>query len=283
MKIEAHGWDLDLIPELGGSIGALRYRDEDILRPAPPNIGTPLDSACFPLLPYCNRIARGMFAFGGERHSLPLNFGDHPHSLHGLGWQLRWEAERKSKDIVILSQAHGGGEGWPWPYAAQQDITLADGKCTIALRMRNLADESVPAGLGLHPYFPCAASTRLTAAADRLWLANEEMLPTHPATSVAAFGDWREGAAVAGNSLIDHAYDGWNGAASIAQETSVIDIHTVGASCFHLYRPAHEAFFCFEPVAHLPDAINRGGMPTLPPGGTAVLSMTLEVEFRADQ
>ena len=73
--------------EAGGALAALRHRGIDVLRPMPPDSASPLDAACFPLVPYCNRIRDGRFRFGGREVVLPPNFAPEPHSLHGLSWQ----------------------------------------------------------------------------------------------------------------------------------------------------------------------------------------------------
>ncbi|CAN5706558.1 hypothetical protein BH11PSE6_BH11PSE6_00450 [soil metagenome] len=108
------GWELDLLPALGGAIGALRFQGTDILRPTADSTTDPLQSACFPLVPYANRIAGGRFSFGGRDIRLPLNFGDHPNTLHGFGWQRPWDVVEVAPDRARLTQVHDGGDGWPW-------------------------------------------------------------------------------------------------------------------------------------------------------------------------
>lgn len=277
MTLAAYGWEIELLPQVGGAIGALRHDGRDILRPAMPGTSDPLETACFPLVPYANRIADGQFDLGGRHIQLPRNFGDHPHSLHGVGWQSAWTVEHVDHPQAVLHHVHGGGDHWPWPYRAEQRIRLETDRATIALTLTNLADEAVPVGLGLHPYFPRDAVTRLTARSERLWLADATMQPTDPAPA-DRFGDWSEGAGVEGEELIDNAYEGWDGAARIEQAWGKVRIEARGASAFHLYRPPGVDFFCFEPVSHLPDAINRGGMPMVARGATAALEITLAVE-----
>jgi len=277
VTLAAHGWEVELLPAIGGAIGALRHQGHDILRPAAPGTSDPLETACFPLVPYSNRIADGRFDIGGRSVQLPPNFGDHPHSLHGVGWQTEWTVERVDMATVTLHHTHGGDLRWPWSYRAEQRIALAPDRATIALMVTNFADQAAPVGLGLHPYFPRDAATRLTARSERLWLADSTMLPTEPAPA-DRLGDWSEGARVEGDALIDNAYEGWDGTALIEQAWGKVRIEVCGASAFHLYRPPGVDFFCFEPVRHLPDAINRGGMPVAAPGETVVLEMTLTVE-----
>src|SRR5207249_2390718 len=89
---------LELLPEIGGSIGAFCLETSrgpvDLLRRA-----TPLaqrerlagETACFPLVPYSNRVREGVFSFRGKMHRLKPNMGDHPHPLHGHGWLSPWK------------------------------------------------------------------------------------------------------------------------------------------------------------------------------------------------
>lgn len=276
MKLEAHGWALALLPELGGSVGALRHRGHDVLRPAPEGGSDVLATGCFPLLPYANRIANGRFEFGGRAYRLPLNFGDHPHSLHGLGWQAAWAVAGAGADHATLTHAHDGGASWPWAYRATQRFVLAPGEMRIELSIANSGNAPMPAGIGLHPYFPCDTGTRLAFEAERVWLADATMLPIE-AAGAGAFGDWSDGAPVAGETLIDNAYEGWRGMARVEQRWGGVTMRAEAARVLHLYRPPDAGFFCAEPVSHLPDAVNRSGMDVLAPGATLALEMTLSV------
>jgi aldose 1-epimerase len=276
VKLDAHGWAMELLPALGGAIGMLRHEGRDVLRPTPDGASDVLETGCFPLVPYANRIAHGRFEFDGQAYQLPLNFGDHPHSLHGLGWQVGWAVVEAGAGHATLSHAHDGGAGWPWAYRAEQRFVLAPGDMRVELSITNTGDAPMPVGIGLHPYFPCDADTRLTFEAERVWLADTTMLPTEPA-AVAQFGDSAVGVPVGGTTLIDNAYEGWDGATRIAQRWGGLTMRGEGASVLHLYRPLATAFFCAEPVSHLPDAINRGGMDVLAPGETRTLAMTLSV------
>lgn len=276
MKLQAHGWELALLPEVGGAIGTLRHEGRDMLRSAPEGTADVLATGCFPLVPYANRVAYGRFAFDGQAYQLPLNFGDHPHSLHGLGWQAAWAVVEAGSDHAALVHAHDGGAGWPWAYRAEQRFDLAPGRMRVELTIINTGNAPMPTGIGLHPYFPCDAATYLTFTAKRVWFADATMLPTEPAIA-AAFGDWSATAPVAGATLIDNAYEGWDGAAGIGQGWGGFAMGGEGASVLHFYRPPDADFFCLEPVSHLPDAINRGGMDVLEPGEARALAMTLSV------
>lgn len=274
--LSAHGWDLDLCPGSGGAIAGLRWHEQHVLRPSLAPLGSPLDSACFPLVPYANRIANGRFVLDGTTYQLPRNFGDHPHSLHGVGWLSTWAVTERTECEINLAHVHVGNPDWPWPYRAEQRFTIAKRDFEIALTITNTGRTDMPAGLGLHPYFPCSSATSLTARSNEVLLGDRTMLPT-VAAPADHFGNWADGASLAGDTLIDNAYDGWDGTAHIALDALDVQLEATGASAFHLYRPPGSGFFCFEPVTHLPDAINRGGMRRIGPGESLSLTMRLAV------
>src|SRR3954465_5595082 len=77
-------------PEHGtGLVGWMRGRTA-LLRHALPEAAAFGDShamGLFPLLPYCNRIGWTRFSWQGRDYHLARNFGDSPHTIHGIGWE----------------------------------------------------------------------------------------------------------------------------------------------------------------------------------------------------
>lgn len=267
-----------LAPAIGGSLAALRFEGVDILRPAPPGAAGPLQMASFPLVPYANRIAHGHFRFDGRDARLPLNFGDHPHSIHGLGWTASWTVAALEEDRALLAHRHEGSDGWPWPYEARQLVQVTSDTVEMSLAIRNLADDAMPAGLGFHPYFCADEATMLRFDAQSLWLSTPDMLPDRE-VAADALGDWSAGGPVIGESLIDNAYGGWNGRAEVVRgDGTRIGLTTDGAPWLHVYRPPRSRDFCLEPVSHMPDAINRAeGMDRLAPGQEKTLFLRIAI------
>lgn len=277
IRLARDEWEAALLPSLGGAVARLRCRGRDVLRPTPIDAADPLGTACFPMLPYANRVAEGRLSFGGKAWRLPRNFGDHPHSLHGVGWQAAWEVEEAGASHALLSLAHTADARWPWSFHATQGFELDAAGLVITLAIRNLDDGPVPAGLGLHPYFPADEATRLHFVAAHMLGRDETMLPTEP-VEADRFGDWARGSALPASELVDNAFDGWDGRATIAQEGWRTLISAEGARGLHLYAPPRAGFVCLEPVSHLPDAFNRGDrFDILAPGETARLSMRISV------
>lgn len=245
------------IDPVGGSITRWSCGRAELMRPRAESAIGPMEAACFPLVPYANRIAQGQFRFGGRDVTIAPNLTAQRHPLHGEGWLATWQVKTLS-DTRIELELHGGGGEWPWPYAAEQTILLDEKGLTLRLGIQNLSASASPIGFGIHPYFPNAGQARLTANVTGVWLTDAEFLPTVQAEG-ARFADWRAGAAVRGAELIDHCYSGWDGRAEISLSPNgpLIRMTADEALGFlHIYAPPGEAFFCVEPVSHRPDALN---------------------------
>lgn len=273
-------WELTLRPDLGGAIGRLRHRDRDLLRPTPDDADDALGTACFPLVPYANRIGHGRFVFDGEPVRLRPNFGDHPHSLHGVGWRSAWTIEDVGSDYAKLSHAHAGDTDWPWDYRACQTVRIEPDCLQFTLEMTNESGRPMPGGLGFHPYFVTARGSRLRFSSRRLWQTDEDQLPTR-ADPPDCLADWENGADCHPQGLIDHCYSGWQGDAVLQTPAGEIVMSAIGAHALHVHIPPGKNIVGLEPVTHMPDAVNRHesaadtGLRILAPGGTLHLSMRI--------
>src|SRR3954454_4697944 len=115
-----------LAPGIGGAIAAFRCGGVDVLRPsaaAALAAGDVRGLACYPLVPYSNRIADAILHFAGQRYVLARNFGDHPHAIHGVGWQRPWTVVDAAPDRAMLGFAHrpdtdDARAAWPCPFDA---------------------------------------------------------------------------------------------------------------------------------------------------------------------
>ena len=131
--------------------------------------------AGFPLLPFCNRIAYGRFRWQGRDYQLARNFGDHPHTIHGVGWQSAWTVAAVSNRSATLELRHRPDRHWPFACTAELRLTLAERELHVALRLTNRHNAPAPAGLGLHPFFPRATFHTLQFNAGGVWLSGPEL------------------------------------------------------------------------------------------------------------
>jgi len=66
IRLTAGDWICELRPGLGGAITSLGLGGGPVLRPTPETASAILETACFPLVPYANRIADAGFQFQGR-------------------------------------------------------------------------------------------------------------------------------------------------------------------------------------------------------------------------
>lgn len=281
--LAAGGWRAEIDPALGGSILSLFLGDRPILRPTPPGATDPLQAACFPLVPYANRIDHGRFRFEGQAFDVDATPGFEPHALHGLGWLAPWSVKRAEADAAVLTFAQPAGPSWLWAFAAEQRFALSDQGLRVDLALTNRDVRAAPAGVGLHPYFHRPADARLMIAAPQVWLSDDTLIPRELAGAQALF-DWSGGPRVADAPFVDNAYEGWTGEARLTSPEGVAMLSAPGVSRVHVYAPRDADFICIEPVSHRPDALNAradeaSGLAILQPGETLSLSMTIGGEF----
>ncbi len=279
LHLEAGDWKVALQPELGGTIAALTFQGRDVLRPTPAGATNPLETACFPLVPYANRIADGRFVFAGESYGLPRNMDGQDHPLHGVGWLRGWDVQATDAGAAVLIHTHEADANWPWSYRAEQHVSLDESGLHVSLSVQNTTDCAMPAGLGFHPYFPADAETRLSFDAKSVWLADDAMLPTDRA-GANQLADWSRGETVVRSTLIDNAYEGWSKDATIATRNDTITLSGEGTPYLHVFTPPGLGFFCAEPVSDMPNALNLADPTILAPDETRTIAMSLTIARR---
>jgi aldose 1-epimerase len=277
IELAAGAWRATLRPEIGGCLSALTRDGVPVLRTMAQYADHPLQSACFPLVPYCNRIAKGRFVWGGRMVEIAPNLPPQRHPLHGLGWLTEWRVVRSDAASALLEHAHDGAGEWPWAYVAHQHIALDETGCTLRLMVQNRSAEPAPMGLGLHPYFRRSAKTSVTFTAAAMLGIDEAFLPDGARHAADALAPWSAGAPLPGT-LVDHCFTGWSGTATIADAQGTIGLRGFGAPHCHVYAPPGGEELCLEPISHVPDGLNQApqGMTVLPPGCAAGLAIRIE-------
>lgn len=280
VHIEAEDWVASICLRLGGALMRLNKGGVNILRPAPDDADDVLETACFPMIPYCNRIGFGRLEYNGREFIISRNFGTHPHPLHGVGWQRLWQLGEHDTGRLILELVHQGDGDWPFPFTASQIYKLTRDGLRATLHMVNSGTEPMPTGLGFHPYFVMPPDTSIQFEASRMWQTDATLLPTIP-IDAGHHCNWRRGAKLNNAPFVDNAFDGWSGRAEIRRPDICIRLATDRPGWLHLFVPRTSDFFCLEPVSHGPNALANGWpMDRLGPGESMSISMTIEAEQR---
>lgn len=268
---------LTLDPLRGGTIREFHWRGIPIFRPTEPDAGDePLETACFPMIPFANRIAQGRFEFGGRSVQLSRNWSGDPHPLHGYGWRAPWSVLGASASSARI-RFEGGEDEWPWRYRCEQHFQLLPDGLSIELSIRNLSLTPMPAMLGLHPYFYDAAHAQLSAALPRVWLTDEAALPLAEAPTPMAWAF--ESGRIVNTLPLDHCFSGWNGIATLRWPDRTVTVRATDCHCLHIYAPAGKDVFCVEPQSAPAGALGRAAseLTVIAPGERSAIRVYFSV------
>jgi aldose 1-epimerase len=274
-ELHAGALRLAVRPDLGGSIAGLWHRDTPILRSTEPAaLDSARKSASFPLVPYSNRLGYRRFRWKGHDYTTQPNFGDSPHSVHGIGWMLPWEVTSHSAIDLSLRLRHAADAHWPFAFEAQQFFSLTPQSLVAQMVVTNTADIAQPVGLGWHPYFPRRARSRLHIECSDRWDCDAVQLPVRKVAQSGIDAD-------VSHLDFDHGFEGWKGPARIRDEKFSLQLRST-LPYLVVYTPQDKDYFCVEPVSHVGNAIHMAdpaahGLRSLQPGESFEASMTLDI------
>lgn len=272
------------------------------------------------LVPWPNRVAGGRWAHGGRRQQLALTEPAAGNAIHGLGRFLSWRpvadtaapADTAAADTAAAADRASGaapseGEpasaitlravlnaqpGWPVPIEASVRYQVGDDGLRVTHSMRNLGAESIPFGIGAHPYPRAGRSdtddcTLRLAASTVLPLDAERMTPSGEPTAVDGAYDFRVGRGLVGveldtpfggcvpadgDDLVRHTIAGPGGGVEVWAEPVFRWVQVFTPADF----PGRGRAVAVEPMTCPPDALNSGvDLIDLAPGETWTASWGL--------
>ena len=242
---------LSLRPDLGGSIEGLWFQGLPVLRSsAPGTLASVRLSACYPLLPYSNRIAHAQLRWNGTNYPLVKNAGNEAHAIHGVGWQKPWQVLEAGSSFATLRLVHQPDAAWPFAFAAVQTFSIKDNALEVTLSITNQSPGAVPVGLGWHPYFTKRADSDVQFATTGMWEMGSDKLPTQRSDSP---GLDRTCAQL----LIDNCFDGWSGSAMVRDSQLSTRLDSDLRRLVVYTEPTQDCI-AIEPVSHVNNAMNQG-------------------------
>jgi aldose 1-epimerase len=278
IAIKSGDLSMQLRPEMGGCIEGLWWRGLPVMRSSEAgSLQSVRLSACYPLIPFSNRVAHAKLVWNGTSHPLVKNFTGEEHSIHGIGWQRAWEVLEQSDDFCMLSLEHSGGSAWPFAFDASQTFRLHGDALDMTMSITNQSAHTAPVGLGWHPYFVKRAASRIAFEATGIWDMSAEKLPTDLQTSPGLNQS-------CASLVVDNCFEGWRGEATLRDQAMHIHI----SSDMHrlvVFTNTEKDFVAIEPVSHANNAMNAGnpkesvarGVVTLEPGQSWQVSMQIAV------
>jgi aldose 1-epimerase len=265
-----HGpYTLTVAPGFGARMVSFRHAGRDLLRPTPEAVlAEPLvyGFAGFPLMPYSGPLFGPGFTFAGITHTLARNVREEPSATHGESWLRPFAIRDRGKAALALAMAHEPTPGtFPFRFRGEARFSLSDAGLAILLRVTSRDHRPMPAGLGIHPYFPKYPGTRLRFASVGVWPpdAPEAVeLGCQPLTEGLDFADGPD----VSEMVIDRLFEGWDGRAEvIAADGFRTVIEADGAlDKLQIYSAWDYPYVCVEPVSNANDGFNRmaAGVPS---------------------
>lgn len=285
-------------PARGACIMALFIKRDGSLIPLMPDArikNTGLDSACFLMIPYSNRIEDGIFTFSGTKYQLADGKN---HALHGDVRFREWDIEDMSDTHISckFSSDTYNDINWPWPFDAHVEYTLDDEIFSSRLKLENHADSDMPAGFGWHPYF----NRELTRKVEPVDLCmkvegaypddNDNRIPSGPPGPLSPEQDFTNGKRLMPDSFLDTCYQGYDGNGYIAWPESGVKInYKCSPLCSHLvmYNPVSKPYFAVEPVTNANNGVNLyakgrpdSGIRVLSPRNSMEASFSMHIDIR---
>ena len=109
LKLHSKNVLLEILPEKGARVirYSLKTKDNtfELLRPVNPLVlfnAKQLENASFPMIPFSNRINKGLFTFRGNQIQLPLNYPPEKHAIHGHGWRKKWNVSEAKENFAVM-------------------------------------------------------------------------------------------------------------------------------------------------------------------------------------
>lgn len=220
-------------------------------RKTPQNFHLATDCACFPLIPFCNRIAAGKFSFLDKAYYTLVEKSE-PNALHGLGWTSTWQVQEVTQTSCILHHICWDKNLYPFAYEAQQIFILEENNLKITIRIKSL-QSTMPVGIGLHPYF--TKNCKVQAKIEKMWQTDKNLIPTFLEKN-SFCEKLNNGNFEPQKNNLDNSFTNWNGRAKITWENQSLEIKADPIFQFLACYSPKKNFFCLEPTSSAPDAFN---------------------------
>lgn len=271
ISLHADDTEARIVPARGGIVTALRvgghdvlFMDETTLVDPSKNVrgGVPV------LFPSPGRLTGDAFRFGAASGSM---------SQHGFARSTPFEVVEVRRDAARLRLAATDATRamYPFEFALTLDVTVTRGRLTLDAEVSNHGADTMPYGLGYHPYFAVSladkARARVPTRASRAWdnVTKETRALAEIALDVGEVdlhlldhGGARADLALPGGRVVVAGDDGWGR--------------------WVVWTLPGRDFVCLEPWTSPADALNTGdGLLTLESGASRVHRVSISWEPEA--
>ena len=276
-------FEVALQPACGGAIRYFRSvvagKTIDWLRPSDAKSCSKatdvLQLAAFSLFPFSNRIANNQLTVDEHHYPLDSNVNGWPQIIHGHAWLGQWRVVDADEHKVKLAFSFPHDStmtcGWPFAYEAEQTFELVEEGLVVTLKITNTSNQTVPVGMGYHPYFPLEEAMMVQLNTKGIWLTDKAHIPLEHHQEHGAIEALNLGTLPPD---LDHNFTHWDGKAQLYWPSHGGRLNLTASDLFRnlvVFSPSEEVFFCLEPVTHTTNSFNHPDLPDAL-GGTQMLA-----------
>lgn len=191
-----------VVTEVGATLREYSVDGVDVLDPFPQHEIS--DSHGQTLIPWPNRVAGSAYGFRNNWYTLPMNQPGDDAAIHGLVRFRPWKVEDRGEDYLVMVHTLWPSPGYPFTLHSQVEFRLTDEGLSVAYEVRNVGAESLPVGIGTHPYFTIGTKidgAELTVPAETMLITNGQGIPTGRTSVEGTPFDFREPRMIGGTVL----------------------------------------------------------------------------------
>ena len=216
-------------------------------------------AGCFPMLPYVDKLVGNALQWEGQ--TIQVADADAPPWFHGWGLRSEWEVMSATGTACEMRLHMAAGSRWPWEIECRMAVTLDAAGLSIALSVTNLSAATMPASLGIHPYFRWPEGTHAEAHGELVLIADTERPGSYRVYHPDAARAWLAGDMESPASPPNLFYEGWDRSARISYREAPLALRITSddARCLTTFAPKNGmGYVCLEPGTQLPGRFGDG-------------------------
>lgn len=220
------------------------------------------------LFPYPNRIRNGIYSFGEQLYTLPINFTAEDNAIHGLVYDkeftvIETSANNKSASISMEYVYNESVTGFPFLFRLCITYTLTKQRLRIETRIQNNGTKQFPYGFGLHHYFKVSdsvAHTSLEVPTNYTLPVDSHMIPTGEKQEYTEFTESK----LIDTTTFDTCFEVLKNKQNIIKLSDTnsgsnlqIAYSSKDFPYVQIYTPPHRKSIAIEPMTCAPNAFNN--------------------------
>lgn len=226
------------------------------------------------LSPFVCRLKEGKFSINETQYTInKFYLGNH--AIHGLVYDLDYAIAKQVEtenfcSIVLQANYKAADEGFPFYYLIEHEYKLDDNGLTVATKITNQSQTTMPYAQGWHPYFKLGENVNdcfLQLSCSKQVEMNEQLIPTKKILYNANY----VAASTLKNKNLDDCFVLENTKQAILQNTNYKFIVTAikGYDFLQVFTPDHRKNIAIEVLSAAPDCFNNGlGLLQIEPNET---------------